>query len=120
MKKIFGIGAILALLTAGSFVVTAGQVCVQQPVYDNITEITGVWTYTNGIFYIDNSVRLHLGPRWSMKITQSPEDYDGDGTLETIFTELQGLVGTTVTVKGHLHEDGSLSVFYINDLPYSW
>jgi len=119
MKKIFVIGAIVALLTAGSFVATAGQISLQQPVCHNMTEITGVLTYTTGIFYID-SIRLHLGPHWYMKITQAPYDYDGDGILETIFSELQGLVGTTVTVKGHQHEDGSLSVFFINDLPYSW
>jgi hypothetical protein len=119
MKTLFAVGTLIVLLIAGSIGATTAQISVQQPVCNNLTEIIGVFTYTLGIFSID-SVTLHLGPRWLMKITQSPSDYDGDGILETIFVELQGLIGTTVTVKGHLHEDGSLSVFFINDLPYFW
>jgi len=119
MKKLSAIGTLIVLLITGSMGATAAQISVQQPVCNNLTEITGVFTYTLGTFSID-SVTLHLGPRWLMKITQSPYDYDGDGILETVFAELQGLVGTTATVKGHLHEDGSLSVFFINDFPYSW
>jgi neutral trehalase len=119
MKKLFVVGALVALLIAGGIVATGAQVSVQQTACNNLTEITGVFTYGSGIFSID-AVTLHLGPRWLMKIIQSPYDYDGDGMLETVFAELQGLVGATVTVTGHLHEDGSLSVFFINGLPYSW
>lgn len=111
MKWKIWIIAIAALLLSAGVVVTAKNQAIE------MTEVTGMLTYNNGYFYI-NDIKLHFGPRWYITNTQSPYDFDGDGVLETIFVELQGLVGTTCTMKGHLQADNTLSVFYINDLLY--
>ena len=47
------------------------------------------------------------------------DDFDGDGTIETIFNELLGLVGTSITVKGYLNCQGTrLMAFFINGIQY--
>jgi hypothetical protein len=109
MRKRIGIGSIIAFLIIGSSSISAAS-SVRKPECNNLTEVTGVLTSMPATLSIETVV-LHLGPRWLMKITPSPSDYDADGTLETIIAELHGLVETTITVDGHLHEDGSLSVF---------
>ena len=82
-----------------------------------MVEITGVLTYDGTYFYVDD-VEVHFGPVWYVSITESAIDYDGDGTEELIIYELQGLVGTTVTMEGHMQSDNWLSVFTINDEAY--
>ena len=82
-----------------------------------MVEITGVLTYDGTYFYV-GEVEVHFGPVWYVSITESAIDYDGDGTEELIIDELQGLVGTTVTMEGHMQSDNWLSVFIINDEAY--
>jgi hypothetical protein len=53
-----------------------------------------------------------------VSITESAIDYDGDGIEELIIDELQGLVGTTVTMEGHMQSDNWFSVFIINGEAY--
>ena len=79
----------------------------------NLTSINGVLTYDGTNFYIDD-VELHFGPTWFIESAESSVDYDGDGELELVYDELQGLVGTEVTVEGHLQSSGWMSVFTIN------
>jgi len=83
----------------------------------NLTNITGVLTFDGSNFYI-NDVELHFGPSWYIKSAESNFDYDGDGTIELIYDELQGLVGTEITVEGHLQSSGWMSVFTINGEVY--
>ena len=78
-----------------------------------LTSINGVLTYDGTNFYIDD-VELHFGPTWFIESAESSVDYDGDGELELVYDELQGLVGTEVTVEGHLQSSGWMSVFTIN------
>ena len=84
---------------------------------NEMVEVTGVLTYDGTYFYVDD-VEVHFGPVWYVSITESAIDYDGDGTEELIIDELQGLVGTTVTMEGHMQSDNWLSVFIINDEAY--
>ena len=79
----------------------------------NLTEITGFLEYSDNIYSVDD-VEVHFGPYWYITNTQASFDFDGDGSLEPIFDELQGLVGSEVTLEGHLQSDNWLSVFYIN------
>ncbi|MGB6679788.1 MAG: hypothetical protein WBF08_00510 [Candidatus Bathyarchaeia archaeon] len=115
MKKKIGIVMVaVTLLAFGSLSANAVEAALST---SNMTELTGVLSYSSGRFTIDG-VTLHLGPHWYLTTAQSIYDYDGDGNLETIFEELQGLIGTTVTVEGHLQYDNWLSVFYINGYLY--
>ena len=84
---------------------------------NELVEITGIFTYDGTYFYI-GGVEVHFGPVWYVSITKSAIDYDGDGIEEFIIDELQGLVGTTVTMEGHMQSDNWLSVFIINDEVY--
>lgn len=79
----------------------------------NLTIITGVLTYYGTNYYIGD-VELHFGPTWFIESAESNVDYDHDGTKEHVYQELQGLVGTEITVEGHLQSSGWISVFIIN------
>jgi len=79
----------------------------------DLTTVTGTLTYDGNNFYIDE-VELHFGPTWYIGSAESSIDYDGDGDLELVYDELQGLVGSEVTVEGHLQSSGWMSVFTIN------
>jgi hypothetical protein len=79
--------------------------------------IEGVLTFDGTYFYI-NGVELHFGPTWYITNAVSAYDYDGDGTKELIYDELQGLVGDTISVEGHMQSDDWMSVFSINGVIY--
>ena len=83
----------------------------------DLEEITGTFTYDGINFYIEDA-ELHFGPTWYITSWISDVDYDGDGEGETIFDELQGLVGTTVTVEAHEQSENWYSVFTINGETY--
>jgi hypothetical protein len=78
-----------------------------------LEEITGILTYDGVTFYLDD-IEVHFGPIWFITSAESAVDYDHDGVKETVFDELQGLVGTTVTLEGHFQSDSWMSVFTIN------
>jgi hypothetical protein len=75
--------------------------------------LTGILTYVGADFFIDD-IEIHFGPTWYITSAESAIDYDQDGTLESIYDELQGLVGTTITIEGHEQSDQWVSVFTIN------
>lgn len=82
-----------------------------------MVDVTGVLTYDETYFYVDD-VEVHFGPVWYVSITDSAVDYDNDGVEELVIDEIQGLVGTTVTMEGHMQSDNWLSVFTINGETY--
>ena len=84
---------------------------------NELVEITGILTYDGTNFYVDE-VEVHFGPVWYISMTQSAVDYDDDGNIELIIDELQGFVGTTVTMKGYMQSDNWFSVFIINSEAY--
>jgi hypothetical protein len=80
----------------------------------NLTEMTGVLTYDGTTFTMDTTI-LCFGCYNYLNTTISPYDFDGDGTTETIWNELMGVVGTTITVEGYLRcQNTRLVVFYVN------
>ncbi len=79
----------------------------------DLITVTGILTYDGINFYIDE-IELHFGPDWFIESAESNIDYDGDGDLEIVYDELQGLVSSEVTVEGHLQSSGWMSVFTIN------
>lgn len=83
----------------------------------NLTTVEGVLSFDGSNFYIGD-VELHFGPAWYITTAISAYDYDGDGTEESVYAELQGLVGSHITVEGHMQSDNWLSVFSINGTPY--
>ena len=78
-----------------------------------LTEVTGILEYSDRIYTVGD-VEVHFGPYWYMTKTDSLYDFDGDGVIELIFDELQGLVGSEITLEGYLQSENWLSVFYIN------
>lgn len=83
----------------------------------NLTTITGILTF-DGTNFIIGDVELHFGPTWYIMSAVSAYDYDGDGAKELIYDELQGLVGVTVSVQGHMQSEDWMSVFSINGIMY--
>jgi len=83
----------------------------------NLIEIIGILEYDEQYFTTDE-IELHFGPNWYINSAISSLDYDGDGEEELIIDELLGLVGTEVTVEGHMQSDNWMSVFTINGMVY--
>ena len=81
--------------------------------YLNITRLEGVLDYDNGTYMVDATV-LYLGNEWFLD-SLSKSDYDGDGTYEYLWQELEGLLGTTIVINGIL-EDSILYVSHINGI----
>lgn len=79
----------------------------------NLTTITGILTFDGTNFFIGN-VEIHFGPTWFIESAESNVDYDNDGVKELVYNELHGLVGTEITVEGHMQSSGWMSVFTIN------
>ncbi|HIG98946.1 MAG TPA: hypothetical protein HA258_00030 [Thermoplasmata archaeon] len=80
----------------------------------NLTEMTGVLNYDGEYFTIEETI-LHFGCYTYLNSTQAPADFDGDGTTETLWNEIVGCVGTSITVEGYLRcQDTRLVVYYIN------
>ncbi|MFO8133835.1 MAG: hypothetical protein R6U10_07910 [Thermoplasmatota archaeon] len=75
----------------------------------NVVELEGVLEEVNGSFFVDG-VRL-LFPMRSM----SRSDIDGDGMLEPLRSELDGVVGTAVVVDGASRDNGLL-VAHVNGI----
>jgi hypothetical protein len=138
MKKYLGmVIALIAILTMGSasaivfqtsilsanksqlLIGTLGGGCGGHGCHNdtNMTEITGVLTYDDSTFMIEETI-LNVGCYYYLNTT-SPYDFDGDGTIETRLNELLGMVGTTITVEGYLRcQQTKLIVFYINGIEY--
>lgn len=62
------------------------------------TSVTGILTEDAGVYSVDGA-ELSFGPQSFVIYGTSPADYDGDGLVETVQQELNGLIGTTVTVQ---------------------
>ena len=131
-KKIIAVGIISLFLVSGiAATATAEPAGPMEKLYNrlcdmlgwcrgtgvDLEEITGTLTYDEVNFYIEDA-ELHFGPTWYITSWVSAVDYDGDGEGETIFDELQGLVGTTVTVEAHEQSENWYSVFTINGETY--
>jgi hypothetical protein len=91
--------------------------CIGTGLTAQLEEITGLFEYDGTNFYIGEA-ELHFGPTWYITSAESSIDYDNDGVNEYIFDELQGLVGTTVTVMAHEQSENWYSVFEINGETY--
>ncbi len=81
--------------------------------YLNITRLEGVLEYNNGTYMVDTTV-LYLGNEWFLD-SLAKSDYDGDGTYEYVWQELEGLLGTTIVINGVL-EDDILYASHINGI----
>lgn len=69
-------------------------------------------------FVLDN-VELDFGPDAWVLTAPATADFDGDGSVEPLLTELEGLVGKPVVANVRLDEDGDdADVFVLNDLTY--
>ncbi len=74
----------------------------------DLMEMTGVLENINESFYINNTMLI-------IKHGFSKSDIDGDGLLEKMYEELNGLVGREITVDGFLNEKGFV-VMHINGI----
>ncbi len=107
--------ALLTLTTAGA--VTAA---IQEDSEDGppaLTTLNGTLT-KDGEEYAVGGTEVGFGPVWYITAVDASADYDGDDTVETIGAELDGLVGTTVTLVGEAGRCGDVDAFTINDRPY--
>jgi hypothetical protein len=71
-----------------------------------------------GDIYLLDGQEVGVGPSWYVARVSARADYDGDGTRGTIAAELDGLVGTTVSLGVEEEAGGELGVYTINGQPY--
>ncbi len=79
----------------------------------NMDREEGNLSYQNGIFYVNN-MPLYVGDNYWLNHTIR-SDYDGDGSYEIIWQELNGLIGKNVVVNGK-YDNGTLIVSHINGM----
>jgi hypothetical protein len=72
----------------------------------------------DGERYAVDGAAVSFGPTWYTAVANAAADYDGDGTVETIAAELDGLVGTAVTLDGETGRCGDFGAFTINGQVY--
>jgi hypothetical protein len=65
---------------------------------ETVKTITGTLENPSGEDYQLNGLAIDIGPPRYVNNAQAPVDFDGDGTIETIRAEFDGLVGENVTV----------------------
>lgn len=78
--------------------------------------LVGVLEHCGGQYCVGDSV-VDFGPPWYLEGTQARHDFDGDGRTGMIREEVEGQIGSTVTLEtdgGALDED----VFTIDGLPF--
>ncbi len=69
-----------------------------------ISEIMGILEYNNGTYEIENQT-VFFGPMKMLFNRVARSDYDGDGQLESMYYELDGLSGSHVTLDGFYKGD---------------
>lgn len=74
-----------------------------------VMELEGVLENSNGSFFVDGTELCFAGPG------RPRSDIDGDGILERLHEELDGLVGDMVTVDGAMAH-GRLVVMHVNGI----
>lgn len=77
-----------------------------------LVEVVGVLSSDGEDWYLDG-VEIDAGPRWYVTSNPAPADLDGDGTVETLAGELDGLVGRSVTLLGERDDDTDLDLFVV-------
>lgn len=65
---------------------------------ETTTTVTGVFEQATGEDYRLDGLAIDIGAEWYTNSTEADTDLDGDGTVETIRAEFDGLVGQSVTV----------------------
>jgi hypothetical protein len=103
--------ASVVLLAGLLFGITIGSVGAQDAL------LTGTLS-KNGEHYSVDGIEVGIGPAWYIEVVDADADYDGDGTIKTIAAELDGLVGTAVTLEGEAGRCGDFDVFVINEQTY--
>jgi hypothetical protein len=93
------------------YVTHINGIWLRMPTFDDITEIQGELVYDNetGSYFVD-AKEIAIKKRGF-----SRSDIDGDGSLESLGNEVNGLVGQTITVDGIL-VDEILLVVHINGI----
>jgi hypothetical protein len=77
-----------------------------------LVEAAGILSSDGEDWYLDG-VEVDAGPRWYVSSNPAPADLDGDVTIETLASELDGLVGRSVTLLGERDDDTDLDLFVI-------
>ena len=81
-----------------------------------ISEITGILEYINGSYKIGKQI-IFFGPARTLFNKVARSDYDRDGQIESMYYELQGLLGKEVTLDGFYKGDAFVP-FHIDGMWY--
>jgi hypothetical protein len=101
-------------LAVGLFGLTAPSALAGPP---TITTLTGTLSKVGNVYFV-NGTEADFGPLWYITRTTASHDYDGDGVRETIAAEIDGLVGSVVTLEGEYGRYGDFDVYTINGMFY--
>lgn len=105
----------LTIATGGSVTGASTDECDDPP---QLSTLTGTLERTDKRFFI-GAEEIDPGPKWYLKETTAEYDYDGDGEIETMWAEINGLVGTEVTVRvDDAGRGDDRDMYRINGLPW--
>lgn len=83
-----------------------------------LSTLSGELIETLGAFFV-HETEVDPGPTWYLTDAEAPLDYDGDGAVETRWAEINGLVGTTVTLAvDEAGRGGDRDLYAINGLQW--
>jgi hypothetical protein len=89
----------------------------ERPTSMELGERHGTLVKAGEHYLVDGQV-VDAGPDWYIARTAASTDYDGDGAVESVATELDGLVGMTVTLGVEDELGGESSLFTVNGQAY--
>lgn len=104
--------AMVSLVTAAA---AAEPECDDPPM---LSPLSGELVRTGGTFFVAGE-EVDPGPEWYLVGTTASVDYDGDGQLESMWAELDGLTGTEVSIQvDDAGRGGDRDLYTINALEW--
>lgn len=81
------------------------------------TTLTGTLTKVGNAYVVDG-VEADFGPTSYLSIMIAPADYDGDGVVEALEAEFDGLVGTVISLGGTIGRGDDVDILTVNGAEY--
>jgi uncharacterized membrane protein YkoI len=104
--------SVTTVATPSAQSVDVGTSSDAQAIVPGLATVKGTLEMRGDEFYLGNR-EVDLGPDEWIVTTSAPADLNGNGTVESVWSEVLGLLGRQVTLLGET-DDGDIDVYEIN------